>query len=285
MVCPEDGLGPGDKINFPSPQDLVSTSLYLAQLPLRWIQHVLAADCLAINCEFDRYCLTKTIFEIRQARIIPDYTNVIVEEFQSAAMIPAMLPKPESPKKAVSVANTIYRLIDRVISGTAKKRKLDEEYFAPFPQNNVKEIAPEVAVSQDRVILPLPVLSPKLRFATSSVPTLPSTLANIYEKGIIYTYMTFSQLGYFILFYIRVVKKDEIVPFHLALESYWLQTELGSREALNHSENSNKLPPLRFSSKFENINEFFRKSPKPAVMVSDPVNCAGTIVFNSRCPV
>lgn len=127
-----------------------------------------------------------------------------------------------------------------------KKRKLDED-----------EIKENTLPISNRPIKPFK--SRLYSQPSTSNKILPKTLSSIFETGIVYTYMTFPQL--------TKVKKDEIVPMNLALESFWLQTELGN------DAQSVSLPPLRFSCKFENIRAYFEEDV--VQMSSKPFECAG----------
>jgi hypothetical protein len=198
--------------------------LFLANLPLIWIEKVMKSDMLCIPCEFDRYVLMKQILWLRQSRPVEAVT---VE-----------LPAQKKDNVVTGVAKKVYSLFDGLIP-RAKKRKLEES----------DEETVSSPVCAKRAIKPLP-----------NRPTLPQTISNIYESGIIYTYMTFPQLG--------IVKKDEIVPLHLALESYWLQAELGTNE------HGKELPPLRFAYCFSSVSKYF-ENQENTVMTSDPVICAG----------
>jgi hypothetical protein len=75
------------------------------------------------------------------------------------------------------------------------------------------------------------------------------------------------------------VKRDEIVPSNLVLESFWLQTELTNFGPRALTDNIGKLSSLRFAFCFEGVNEFFNQSPRPKSMPSDPINCAGYLYF------
>jgi hypothetical protein len=218
-----------DTIYPPGPK--TPLCLFLAPLPLVWIEKIMKSDQLTIPCEFERYQLVKSILRLRQTRPVQVTVDSESEEEEEE--------KVEIKQTVVSgVAKKMYSLFDTWIP-KAKKRKLEE--------SDDETVSSPVA--EQRIIKPLP-----------NRPTLPQTISNIYESGIIYTYMTFPQLG--------IVKKDEIVPLHLALESYWLQAELGTNEV------GKNLPPFRFGYCFEKVSEFF-KEPSNTLMTSDSVVCAG----------
>jgi hypothetical protein len=208
-------------------------SLFLAQLPLVWIEKVMKSDLLCVACEFDRYSLVKQILRLRQSRPV----QVILEHSESES-------ESESEKELENVKES-------VVSGVAKKVYSLFDGLIPRPKKRKLEDSDDETVASpviERIIKPLP-----------NRPTLPQTISSIYEFGIIYTYMTFPQLG--------VVKKDEIVPLHLALESYWLQAELGTND------HGKELPPFRFAYCFTNVTKYFEQDQ--SVMTSDPVMCAG----------
>jgi hypothetical protein len=219
-----------DRVYPPGP--MTPMCLFLAQLPLVWIERIVKSDLLTIPCEFERYQLVKSILRLRQSRPVQVTVESSSEEEEEEEKV-------EAKQTVVSgVAKKVYSLLDNWIP-KAKKRKLEES----------DDETVSSPVSEQRIIKPLP-----------NRPTLPQTISSMYESGIVYTYMTFPQLG--------IVKKDEIVPLHLALESYWLQAELGTNEA------GKNLPPFRFGCCFEKVSAFF-KDPGNTLMTSDSVVCAG----------
>ena len=68
------------------------------------------------------------------------------------------------------------------------------------------------------------------------------------------------------------------MPFHLALESYWKQAELlqGSNVSdMVESPDQQESLPFRFAVKFSSIISYFNKFPRPAMMTSESISCAG----------
>ncbi|KAJ3362309.1 hypothetical protein HDU91_003487 [Kappamyces sp. JEL0680] len=261
----------GDNIDvhsIPSPSRTapIPASLFLAQLPLRWIEKVLCADALVTPSEYERYRLAKRIFQLRSSfpHLIP------TEQSQQSPFCQQVSShdedyntsqdenEPETHAEPEDESFSIAGLIEKVLTNVRpKKRKMEEPVTNP-PKDSDSQARKRLKSVTDNA------LSSPTTYKPESLSILPTTQAKIYEKGIIYTYMTFQQLG--------VVKSDEIVPFHLALESFWLQTELSGQLLENRT---HKLPPFRFSIQFNDISKHFRSTPRPQTMASESVVCAG----------
>jgi hypothetical protein len=163
-------------------QNKISTSQFLSQLPLGWIQLVLGNDALTVNSEFQRYELAKSIFEIRQAN--PPVSNVNISDLVDVSSDSVIVAKDFiPPPKTKTVGDTLYNFL----FSSGKKRKLDDDFFTPLSQINNEQTL------KNRVIKPLR--------NKKEAPTLPTTLSNIYQQGIVYTFMSFEELGYILMFY------------------------------------------------------------------------------------
>lgn len=58
-----------DHYHYPKLDAPIPLCVFLAQLPLVWIEKVVSCDCLVIQSEFERYHLVKQILHKRQARV------------------------------------------------------------------------------------------------------------------------------------------------------------------------------------------------------------------------
>ena len=192
-------------------------ALFIAQLPLKWIESLLCADSLVIPTEFDRYEITKQVFKIRSGRSMADFAifpNDNSEE-EEKTVETISISSPECSKKdeeceikdkenegatskPFSVASQIVNFFT---SSTRKKRKLEE-----FDSSASNDCQSSPASKDERLIKPLrkTPIWPK-----ENSMKLPSSLSNIYERGIVYTFMTFQQLGY-LLNYTNIFNYDAI---------------------------------------------------------------------------
>ncbi|KAI8902405.1 hypothetical protein BC833DRAFT_645313 [Globomyces pollinis-pini] len=240
---------------MPSTTSPISFCVFLAQLSIVWIDRIISSDFLPISCEFDRYEMLNHVLKLRKTRQ-KIFNNI---DCSSDSETPES-PEPEKTKiiakvdPAPNYTSSFFSIFDGMLN-PSKKRKLDEITDVEYESSSdlIMMSKPKKKIAQN-ITQPI-----KTRVPSNVLQTL---LDNMYQKGIIYTYMSFCQLG--------TVKSDEIVPFHLALESHWLQSEIGTAS----SPNSIKLPVFRFGHQFQNISDFFRKSPTPKMMASDPVTCA-----------
>jgi hypothetical protein len=246
----------GSILYFVTMQDCENKASFLAQLPLQWIEKVICCDALFVENEFERYQLVKRIMDLRHAGTVDLPLNNVFEDPEHDTLVDedeveVDIEQLESinPKVALkNVTNSIFSYIDGLLP-MRKKRKYDEDDDMYKTEEKKDKDKIEHLEIREKTI--------ELQKAKESC-MLPKTLSNIYHHGIVYTYMTFPQLG--------VVKNDDLVPFNLALESYWLQAELGSRTAQHE-----KLPPFRFGYKFQNL------SNGTDTMVSEAFNCAGIL--------
>lgn len=216
-----------DQVYIPTRASPIPACLFIAQLPLKWIESILCSNQLPIENEFLRYELTKAIFRLRSAApdkltIMPAFPNSQSSDLDlddsetvtghenaslSAASLPSQIslqPHPkqekennhdtEGRKEVKGALSSILKFFSSASSG--KKRKLDNDTLAK-EEKRVEEHSEGEAAK-----LPLPskrkrlIAQPITRTKKSHSPIkLPATLSNIYENGIIYTYMNFAQLG------------------------------------------------------------------------------------------
>jgi hypothetical protein len=253
--------------------------VFLAKLPLSWIEKVVCADQLYVRSEFDRYQLVKKILDLRHSgsefitnnlstNDVHGSNNLLIDVIENLdtsegedieiesndenqVEIESGNVSDKRKLKEVNEAkpfNSIFNMIDKFLP-LRKKRKLDSDEEVPIQIYDIKRKIKKITKNPQnlpKALLPI------------TQPILPKTLTNIYNTGIIYTWMTFPQLG--------IVKKDEMVPFNLALESYWLQAELGL------STQQTTLPKFRFGAKFSNLS---RDLELQKTITSDSFECAG----------
>lgn len=161
----------------------------------------MCANQLPVESEFQRYELTKMIFRLRsaapdslvQARIS---NNNLGDDLDENETITDNSPKKEEKenhltfkitKKKSDLASVTSSILN-FFTSSEKKRKLE---FFELEDNLISE--PKKIDHDVARIITQPILKSSLK--RSSPLKLPATLANIYQNGIIYTYMTFSQLG------------------------------------------------------------------------------------------
>ena len=173
---PSNNVAPSSTVTIPG-------CLFLSRLSLKWLELVLASDALAVPSEFDRYLLTKRIFKLRSTypNLIPLERQIIEYTMDACQDKPSIEPRLVYLKEKKDYS--LFSLIDNVLGN--KKRKIQDELDSV-------EINLEIEKPNTRVIKALP---RKFSKATGCPLTLPATLTRIYEEGIVYTYMTFQQLG------------------------------------------------------------------------------------------
>lgn len=175
-------------INPATTGEKISTAQFMAQLPLGWIQLVLGNDALTVKSEFQRYQLAKSIFEIRQAN--PPDINVSILDLVDSSSDTISSADPMPSQKPKFIGSSLYNFLFSSSSETGKKRKLDQDqdFFAPVTENSeiIEQNRQNRRIKQVRGIM-------------KATPTLPFTLSNIYQDGIVYTFMSFEELGYFFL--------------------------------------------------------------------------------------
>ena len=215
-----------DQVYIPTRSSPIPACLFIAQLPLKWIESILCSNQLPIDNEFLRYELTKAVFRLRSTAPdkltqMPTFPNSQSSDLDlddsetvtghenatpPAASLPSQIislhPHPEqekennhdTDKEVKGALSSILKFFSSASSG--KKRKLDNGTPAK-EEEKVEEHSEEEGAklplpSKRKRLIALPITRTK---KPHSPIKLPATLSNIYENGIIYTYMNFAQLG------------------------------------------------------------------------------------------
>jgi hypothetical protein len=214
-----------DHVYIPTRGSPIPACLFIAQLPLKWIESILCSNQLPIENEFLRYELTKAIFKLRSAapdKPSPLPTTISQEDWDDSETVtgyengpppPPLVSLPvqsislrlsseqkkdgsceiEGHKELKGTLSSIFNFFSSASSG--KKRKLDVS--DPSLNENEDEVQKEEAVNPPLLSRNRHIIFPAMKTIKPHSPMkLPATLSNIYENGIIYTYMTFAQLGY-----------------------------------------------------------------------------------------
>jgi hypothetical protein len=228
-----------DEINYATPEE------FLKSLPLYWIQRVISCDCLCLPREFDRYTLLKKtrLLAEKDHAVTPTRSVESAEVSpQTAVDLPVVKVPIQAPVKVSTPIKALNYLNSFFFESTAKKRKIDSSESSK-EQTKLQNVMPDKRL----------IKQPKKKLASKEI-----SWSEIFEKGIIYTYMTFSEL--------ETVKNDGQVNPHTVLSSYWLQAELSNTKAPDF------LPSFRFACRFTKLTEFLSSSDKS--LVSDSIFCA-----------
>ena len=215
-LCDFTGVGIDDlELNpnqsyAPSKEHAVPACLFIAQLPLKWIESVMCANQLPVESEFQRYELTKMIFRLRsaapdslvQARIS---NTTLIDDWDENETIKGGSPKKEEKEekennsevktvKKTDLASVTSSILE-FFTSSGKKRKLEQ-----LEDNLILELG-SIENNGARIIA-----KPNLSSKKHSTPLkLPLTLANIYQNGIVYSYMNFAELGSVLLVYFNLL--------------------------------------------------------------------------------
>ncbi|KAJ3095628.1 hypothetical protein HDU97_006755 [Phlyctochytrium planicorne] len=257
------------------------------QMPILWFQRVLECDLLAVTSEFRRYELLKRTAYSRRKHVREsddadsgnskgsqsDGVVGIIGSYLKTDIGSSLMNLSGLKRKKILQDSTSSKENVKVPCLEQSGKALTPKQCGTYDDEGVSKNAPLAQRSGGLLNLYGNLGGPQTNLESSE----DKVITTIFESGIRYIYMSFSEL--------ENVKADGIVPDQGIMKCFWVQAELANNSPGHHLIRS--LPsetgaqtqkPFRFAARFRKVNEFFNR-PSPSdgqqYMISESVKCAG----------